>query len=183
MRLPAARPDCGKLLAARYLREKSVICNPWAAKAKAKNGGGVVKQTSQRSLLFRQNVNRTEAEWVHFLDGYRKALIEFDMKKFGDDWHTAEDIVEEIFLNIVREPRITVLRPQDSFRHVLINMCMQKHKSFTKPWRRRLAERLSVALCLTMRKLWGGTPLTIVILGWKTNDLARYHKRTMAIAV
>jgi hypothetical protein len=28
---------------------------------------------------------------------------------------------------------------------------MQKHKSFTKPWRRRLAERLSVALCLTMR--------------------------------
>jgi len=53
-----------------------------------------MKQTSQRSLLFRQNVNRTEAEWVHFLDGYRKALIEFDMKKFGDDWHTAEDIVE-----------------------------------------------------------------------------------------
>ena len=42
-----------------------------------------MKQTSQRSLLFRQNVNRTEAEWVHFLDGYRKALIEFDMKKFG----------------------------------------------------------------------------------------------------
>ena len=52
-----------------------------------------MKQTSQRSLLFRQNVNRTEEEWVHFLDGYRKALIEFDMKKFGDDWHTAEDIV------------------------------------------------------------------------------------------
>ena len=104
-----------------------------------------MKQTSQRSLLFRQNVNRTEAEWVHFLDGYRKALIEFDMKKFGDDWHTAEDIVEEIFLNIVLAPRITALRPQDSFRHVLINMCMQKHKSFTKPWRRRLAERLSVA--------------------------------------
>ena len=85
-------------------------------------------------------MNRTEAEWVHFLDGYRKALIEFDMKKFGDDWHTAEDIVEEIFLNIVREPRMTALRPQDSLRHVLINMCMQKHKSFTKPWRKRLAE-------------------------------------------
>ena len=99
-----------------------------------------MKKTSQRSLLFRQNVNRTEAEWVHFLDGYRKALIEFDMKKFGDDWHTAEDIVEEIFLNIVREPRITALRPQDSFRHVLINMCMQKHKSFTKPWRRTIVE-------------------------------------------
>ena len=74
-----------------------------------------MKQTSQRSLLFRQNVNRTEAEWVHFLDGYRKSLIEFDMKKFGDDWHTAEDIVEEIFLNIVREPRITALRPQALF--------------------------------------------------------------------
>ena len=26
-----------------------------------------MKQTSQRSLLFRQNVNRTEAEWVRFL--------------------------------------------------------------------------------------------------------------------
>ena len=110
-----------------------------------------MKQTSQRSLLFRQNVNRTEAEWVHFLDGYRKALIEFDMKKFGDDWHTAEDIVEEIFVDIVREPLITAMRPQDSFRHVLINMCMQKHKSFTKPWRRRLAERLCVALSLTLR--------------------------------
>ena len=48
-------------------------------------GGGVVKQTSQRSLLFRQNVNRTEAEWVHFLDGYRQALIEFDMKRTGVD--------------------------------------------------------------------------------------------------
>ena len=44
-----------------------------------------MKKTSQRSLLFRQNVNRTEAEWVHFLDGYRKSLIEFDMKKFGDE--------------------------------------------------------------------------------------------------
>ena len=48
-----------------------------------------MKKTSQRSLLFRQNVGRTE-EWAHFLDGYRQTLIEFDMKKFGDDWHTAE---------------------------------------------------------------------------------------------
>ena len=56
----------------------------WGVAAKSDNGGGVVKQTSQRSLLFRQNVNRTEAEWVHFLDGYRKALIEFDMKNLGD---------------------------------------------------------------------------------------------------
>ena len=39
-----------------------------------------MKKTSQRSLLFRQNVNRTEAEWVHFLDGYRQALIEFDIR-------------------------------------------------------------------------------------------------------
>ena len=116
-----------------------------------------MKQTSQRSLLFRKNVGRTEEEWAHFLDGYRDALIEFDMKKFGDDWHTAEDIVEEIFVDIVREPLITAMRPQDSFRHVLINMCKQKHKSFTKPWRRRLAERLCVALSLTLRNLWGHT--------------------------
>ena len=34
----------------------------WGAAAKAKNGGGAMKQTSQRSLLFRQNVNRTEEE-------------------------------------------------------------------------------------------------------------------------
>ena len=110
-----------------------------------------MKKTSQRSLLFRQNVGRTEEEWAHFLDGYRDALIEFDMKKFGDDWHTAEDIVEEIFVDIVREPLITAMRPQDSFRHALINMCMRKHKSFTKPWRRRLAERLCAALSLTLR--------------------------------
>jgi len=50
-----------------------------------------MKQTSQRSLLFRQNVNRTEAEWVHFLDGCRKALIEFDMKKFGDGLGEADE--------------------------------------------------------------------------------------------
>ena len=31
-------------------------------------GGGVVKKTSQRSLLFRQNVNRTEAENVFRLE-------------------------------------------------------------------------------------------------------------------
>ena len=38
------------------------------------NRGGVMKKTSQRSLLFRQNVGRTEEEWAHFLDGYRQAL-------------------------------------------------------------------------------------------------------------
>ena len=40
-----------------------------------------MKKTSQRSLLFRQNVDRTEEEWAHFLDCYRQALIEFDMSK------------------------------------------------------------------------------------------------------
>jgi hypothetical protein len=105
-----------------------------------------MKQTSQRSLLFRQNVNRTEAEWVHFLDGYRKAIIEFDMKKFGDDWHTAEDIVEEIFVNIVREPRITALRPQDSFRHVLINMCMQNKPAKSDLFRIDLVTDMHVAI-------------------------------------
>ena len=57
-----------------------------------------MKQTSQRSLLFRQNVNRTEEEWVHFLDGYRKALIEFDMKKFGDDWQVFRGVCPSSFL-------------------------------------------------------------------------------------
>jgi hypothetical protein len=35
------------------------------------------------------------------------------MKKFGDDWHTAEDIVEEIFVNIVREPCTPRKSPSD----------------------------------------------------------------------
>ena len=34
-----------------------------------------MKQTSQRSLLFRQNVGRTEGEWAHFLDGYRQCAF------------------------------------------------------------------------------------------------------------
>ena len=41
---------------------KYYLMAQWGAAAKAKNGGGVVKQTSQRSLLFRQDVNRTEEE-------------------------------------------------------------------------------------------------------------------------
>ena len=52
---------------------------------RAKNGKDAMKQTSQRSLLFRQNVGRTEEEWVHFLDGYRKSLIEFGMQRTGVD--------------------------------------------------------------------------------------------------
>ena len=34
-----------------------------------------MKKTSQRSLLFRQNVGRTEEEWAHFLDGYRQCAF------------------------------------------------------------------------------------------------------------
>ena len=34
-----------------------------------------MKKTSQRSLLFRQNVGRTEEEWAHFLDGYRQCAL------------------------------------------------------------------------------------------------------------
>ena len=34
-----------------------------------------MKKTSQRSLLFLQNVGRTEEEWAHFLDGYRQCAF------------------------------------------------------------------------------------------------------------
>ena len=34
-----------------------------------------MKKTSQRSLLFRQNVGRTEEAWAHFLDGYRQCAF------------------------------------------------------------------------------------------------------------
>ena len=36
-----------------------------------------MKKTSQRSLLFRQNVGRTEGEWAHFLDGYGQTRFHF----------------------------------------------------------------------------------------------------------
>ena len=43
-----------------------------------------MKKTSQRSLLFRQNVGRTEEEWAHFLDGYRQALsLRLDLGRGG----------------------------------------------------------------------------------------------------
>jgi len=58
------------------------------------SGKNFMNQTLQRSLLFRQNVNRTEKEWVNFFDGYRKALIEFDMKKLGET-ADAESFVAE----------------------------------------------------------------------------------------
>ena len=37
----------------------------------------MTQSSAQRLLLFRQNVSRMEEEWVHFLDGYRKALIDW----------------------------------------------------------------------------------------------------------
>ena len=57
-------------------------------------------RTSKRTLLFRQNINRDNEAWAHFLEGYRKWLMEWDMLEYGDDWHTAEDIVSEIFVGI-----------------------------------------------------------------------------------
>lgn len=103
-------------------------------------------KTSQRTILFRQNINRDNEEWAHFLEGYRKWLMFWDMKEYGDDWHTAEDVVSEIFLAIILEPLITNLRPSDSFRHALITLCKQKHRDFTKPWRKQLVEKLKRSL-------------------------------------
>ena len=33
-------------------------------------------KTTQRTILFRQNVNRDNEEWAHFLEGYREWLME-----------------------------------------------------------------------------------------------------------
>ena len=108
-------------------------------------------KTSQRTILFRQNINRDNGEWAHFLEGYRKWLMDWDMLEYGDDWHTAEDIVSEIFLGIILEPLITNLRPDDSFRHTLIVLCKHAHREFTKPWRKGLVEKLCAALRLSRR--------------------------------
>lgn len=108
-------------------------------------------KTSQRTILFRQNIDRDNEEWAHFLEGYRKWLMDWDMLEFGDDWHTAEDIVSEIFLGIILEPLITNLRPDDSFRHTLIVLCKHAHRDFTKPWRKGLVEKLCNALRLSRR--------------------------------
>ena len=108
-------------------------------------------KTSQRTILFRQNIDRDNEEWAHFLEGYRKWLMDWDMLEYGDDWHTAEDIVSEIFLGIILEPLITNLRPDDSFRHTLIVLCKHAHREFTKPWRKGLVEKLCAALRLSRR--------------------------------
>ena len=36
-------------------------------------------KTSQRTILFRQNIDRDNEEWAHFLEGYRKWLMDWDM--------------------------------------------------------------------------------------------------------
>ena len=64
------------------------------------------------------------------------------------DWHTAEDVVYEIFLEIIRNPHITNLRPQDTFRHTLIVLLKQKHRSVTKPWRKALMQKMATWLHL-----------------------------------
>ena len=103
-------------------------------------------KTSQRTILFRQNVNRDNEEWAHFLEGYREWLMDWDMTTYGDDWHTAEDIVSEIYLTIIQEPLIINLRPNDTFRHTLITLCKHAHRDVTKPWRKGLMDRLYEAL-------------------------------------
>ena len=42
-------------------------------------------RTSQRTILFRRNVNRDNEEWAHFLEGYREWLMEWDMLEYGDE--------------------------------------------------------------------------------------------------
>ena len=101
------------------------------------------KETTSRTILFRQNVNRSNEAWAKFLKAYKDALIAWDMKEFGDDIHTAEDIVMEIYLNIIVDPVITNLVPDQSFRSTLIYLCKKKHSSVTKPWRNGLKRKLA----------------------------------------
>ena len=101
------------------------------------------KETTNRTILFRQNVNRSNEAWAKFLKDYKDALIAWDMKEFGDDIHTAEDIVMEIYLNIIVDPVITNLVPDQSFRSTLIFLCKKKHSSVTKPWRNGLKRKLA----------------------------------------
>lgn len=101
------------------------------------------KETTSRTILFRQNVNRSNEAWAKFLKDYKDALIAWDMKEFGDDIHTAEDIVMEIYLSIIVDPLITNLVPDQSFRSTLIYLCKKKHSSVTKPWRNGLKRKLA----------------------------------------
>lgn len=110
-----------------------------------------MKTTSKRTILFRQSIDRTNEQWAHFLEGYRAWLMNWDMNEFGDDWHTAEDIVSEIYLSIIREPLVINKRPRDSFRHTLICLCKHKHRELTKPWRNGLVKSLCDMLRLKRR--------------------------------
>lgn len=101
------------------------------------------KETTNRTILFRQNINRSNEAWAKFLKDYKDALIAWDMKEFGDDIHTAEDIVMDIYLSIIVDPVITNLVPDQSFRSTLIHLCKQKHTSVTKPWRNGLRRKLA----------------------------------------
>ena len=101
------------------------------------------KETTSRTILFRQNVNRSNEAWAKFLKDYKDALIAWDMKNFGDDAHTAEDIVMEIYLGIIVDPVITNLNPDKAFRTTLIQLCKKKHDSVTKPWRNGLKRKLA----------------------------------------
>ena len=76
-----------------------------------------MKKTSQRSLLFRQNVGRTEEEWAHFLDGYRQARFHFGWRLLlggaeeagMKDWrgHAAGDDAD-LFATCLRFPLIAI---------------------------------------------------------------------------
>lgn len=120
--------------------------------------------TTTRTILFRQNINRTNAEWARFLENYRDDLIAWDQKEFGDDYHTAEDVVYEIFLEIIRNPYVTNLRPQDSFRHTLITLCKHKHRSVTKPWRKALMRKVATWMSLNRPDPKG--PLYEMVVEW-----------------
>ena len=80
-----------------------------------------MKKTSQRSLLFRQNVGRTEEEWAHFLDGYRQALslrLASTSGRGGRGWDeglprpcgllAANDTTADIVLRVLKNMRIKV---------------------------------------------------------------------------
>lgn len=131
-----------------------------------------MRKTTQKTLLFRQNLNRTNAEWARWLDNYFDDLVNWDMKEFGDDWHTAQDIVAEICLDIIRDPLVTNQRPDDTFRHTLITLCKHKHSAVTKPWRKSLMPKVGAALLAPVRS--SSDPLTDATIGFMmlvVNDL------------
>ena len=131
-----------------------------------------MRETTAKTLLFRQNINRTNAEWARFLENYRTDLIEWLQTEYHVDWHTAEDIVSELYLEIIQNSHILNLRPDDSFRHTLICLCKQKYTRVVRPWRRKLTDKI----CETIRlfRLKKNTPVEELALGFidlVVNDL------------